>query len=101
MAASDGSGPSGFTLAEEADGSWALRLIGDIDVTNASEIETLLREATAEEPRTLAVDLRVVTFLDSAGVRLLLWAHRWQQRAGNYLKVVVDISGLTALFGVA
>jgi anti-anti-sigma factor len=114
MPSFDDSGPARFTLAEEADadGSLALRLMGDIDVTNASEVETLLRQATAEGPRTLVVDLRLVTFLDTAGVRLLILAHRWQQGAGNYLKVVLtegegtvrrvlELSGLTALFELA
>ena len=89
MASSDDFIRPCFTLIREPDGSLVVRLKGDIDVTNASEIEALLRQATAEEPKTLVADLQAVTFLDTAGVRLLLLAHRWQQGGGNHLKVVL------------
>jgi anti-anti-sigma factor len=36
----------------------------------------------------LLLDLREVTYLDSAGVRMVVQAHRWQAAAGNRLMIV-------------
>ncbi len=45
-------------------------LTGEIDLSNAAELETRVAEA-AGDLAALVVDLTAVTFLDSAGVRLL------------------------------
>ena len=61
-------------------------------------------------PPLLVLDLRAVTFLDSAGVLLLLEAHRRQKAADQRLRLVLNptqgayrvlvISGLTKLVGI-
>jgi anti-sigma B factor antagonist len=45
-------------------------LTGEIDVSNAADLEARLADAAGELPG-LVVDLTAVSFLDSAGVRLL------------------------------
>jgi anti-anti-sigma factor len=72
----------------EAEQKVTLELEGDIDVSTVSEFETRLRQLTKERPKVLVLDLEQVTFLDSAGVRLILQAYRYQQAAGNTLEVV-------------
>jgi anti-sigma B factor antagonist len=109
MTRSDGGAAISHILSTQADGKPSLRLIGDIDVMNITEIEGVLRRLIGEKPTVLVVDLREVTFLDSAGVRLLLQAHRWQQEAGNSLRVVpgggmarrvLEVSGLDRILGI-
>jgi anti-sigma B factor antagonist len=66
-------------------------LTGEIDLSNAAELESQVVEAAGELPG-LVVDLTAVTFLDSAGVRLLdhLVAAR---QPDPQVRVVVSSSG--------
>jgi anti-anti-sigma factor len=75
-------------LEVEPGGRQTVRLRADIDVTNVAGIEAVLRQLTSELTPDLVLNLEEVTFLDTAGVRLLLLADRWQQKAGHTLTVV-------------
>jgi anti-sigma B factor antagonist len=111
MKPSDESGSTPSSLCMGADGCVSLRLAGEIDVTNADQVEASLKEATREGPAELLLDLQAVTFLDTAGLRLILMAHRWQTRAGrafriilaegeNAVRRVLETSGLLGLLGL-
>src|SRR5438309_9485514 len=89
MQPSDNSSVSQPTLSSGCDGCVSLRLAGEIDVANADQVEAALKEATREGPKELLLDLRAVTFLDTAGLRLILLAHRWQKRAGHAFRIVL------------
>jgi anti-anti-sigma factor len=57
-----------------ADGSPpVLRVGGEIDIANVEEFRELLSAALASDP-TLSVDLAGVTFIDAAGLRVILRA---------------------------
>jgi len=49
-------------------------LEGEIDLSTADALSTLLAEVLAERPRRLVVDLAGVSFLDSTGIKCLLIA---------------------------
>ena len=107
---------SDFALTLERCGSETavLRLAGELDLYRAPAIEDALAEAIGpklardrfrkpflgaspaedaqglgEKVRRLAVDLRLVTFIDSATLVLLLGASRRQQAQGGQLRVLV------------
>lgn len=66
-------------------------LTGEVDLSNATELEHCIVEATGALPA-LVVDLTAVSFLDSAGVRLL--DHLVAGSAPDPLvRVVVSASG--------
>ena len=56
-----------FTRLDDAD---LVRLVGEIDLVNAPEIGRRI-DAQMRSARAVVVDLTAVSFLDSAGVRLL------------------------------
>lgn len=59
-------------LAREVrDGDVVLTLAGEVDLANAADVALDLRREVGEVRRALALDLLDVTYLDSAGVRLL------------------------------
>lgn len=109
-------GPSDFALALERDGSETavLVLAGELDLYRAPAIEEALAEAIGSEldsdrchkpllgvppaehaqgldakVRHLTVDLRLVTFIDSTTLALLLAASRRQHAQGGQLLVLV------------
>jgi len=56
----------------ERDGAVMLMLDGEIDLCAAPELEASLRRVGAEHSKPVVVDLDRVSFMDSAGVHVLL-----------------------------
>lgn len=66
-----------FSLATERDGSTVcLRLAGDFDRAAIREVEEAIETARRLPLEQLVFDLSALTFLDVAGLRTLLRAHR-------------------------
>jgi anti-anti-sigma factor len=57
--------------SEERDGHVVVRLTGEIDLANADAVGADVRRAVENRTFALALDLCEVTYVDSAGVRLL------------------------------
>jgi anti-anti-sigma factor len=65
-----------------------VRLRGELDVATAPLAEDALKTAEAREPRLLALDLGLLTFMDSTGLRLVMGADARAREAGRRLVVV-------------
>jgi anti-anti-sigma factor len=60
------------TLARELrGGDVVMTLVGEVDLANVGDVAIDLRHEVGQTARALVLDLREVTYLDSAGVRLL------------------------------
>ena len=81
-----------------------VRVHGEIDLSNAQEVSSAIGMAMGQEARGLVVDLSGLTYLDSAGVALLLrLAERLRARRrqlhlvvprGSPVRRVLDFTGL-------
>ena len=81
-----------------------VRVHGEIDLSNAHEVSAAIGIAMGQEARGLVVDLSDLTYLDSAGVALLLrLAERLRSRRrqmhlvvphGSPVRRVLDFTGL-------
>jgi anti-anti-sigma factor len=81
-----------------------VRVHGEIDLSNAHEVSAAIGTAMGQEARRLVVDLSDITYLDSAGVALLLrLAERLRARRrqlqlvvprGSPVRRVLDFTGL-------
>jgi anti-anti-sigma factor len=100
--------PIESALAE--DGTATLRVLGEIDFSNADEVAQAIRDAViAWTPPTLRVDLRDATFIDSTGLGALIEGYRAASDGGSRFAVtnpsatfhrVLTITGLCELFGL-
>ena len=79
---------------------------GEIDLLTAPQLTAALDELVRTTTRHIAIDLSETTFMDSAGVHVLLQAH---QRVGRHLAVIcapgpvlrtLELLGLTKPLGV-
>ena len=62
---------------------------GDLDHTIAPGLRLRLNETIAEHPRsTVCVDMSAVTFMDSVGLGVLIFAYKRAVQAGSSLTVV-------------
>jgi anti-sigma B factor antagonist len=59
-----------------------LTLVGELDLASAPELERRLQEILAESPRRLLLDLDELTFVDSAGVSVLIRAKKEAEANG-------------------
>ncbi|HEY4457159.1 MAG TPA: STAS domain-containing protein [Pseudonocardiaceae bacterium] len=63
-----------------------LTVAGEIDMTTASALERAVRQSLAQHPATLIIDLTGAQFFSSAGIAVLVLAHR--QSNDTALRVV-------------
>ena len=81
-------GPARVELASERDVVVA-RLIGEVDLSNANQLEHEISRALSNRSRALVLDLTECGYLDSAGIRLIFGLSERLSRRGQGLRLVV------------
>lgn len=76
-------------------GSMHITVTGEIDLANAATIEDQLREAVSHQPTTVSVDLTDLTYLDSAGIRILFTLASRLQALRIVLELIVPLDSPT------
>lgn len=71
------------------DGCLIARIVGEVDLSNALELEETALAAVPYEAVSLVLDLEGVSYFDSAGVRLVLNLSEELTRRGQTLRLVV------------
>jgi anti-anti-sigma factor len=81
-----------FDLTAVRGGNGSLRIVvrGELDLASSERLEAALVEASE---RSILVDLRGLTFMDSTGVRTLLQATADAGREGRELRFLVPVDG--------
>lgn len=82
--------------AARADGNVVLTLAGEVDLANAADLAVDVRREVANTASALVLDLRAVSYLDSAGVRLLFDLTDRLHARGQELVAVVAAGSLLA-----
>jgi anti-sigma B factor antagonist len=84
-----------------------VRLAGELDLYNASEISAALAEPVGDSPERLVIDLTEVTFVDSTALGTLVEANRQLQGTTLVLAApgpdvlrALEVSGLVQHFDV-
>jgi anti-anti-sigma factor len=64
-----------LTLRSQREGDvHTIALSGEMDLSNAGEVERELMQAESTDAPTIVIDLSELTFMDSTGIRLLIAA---------------------------
>jgi anti-anti-sigma factor len=90
MAPSDRTQPFALTVDRDRD-TVVVALNGELDFSEAHTLAAALLAAEREEPRYLVVDLAELTFIDAAGMRVLVEAAR---RANNHSRPLMFVEPL-------
>jgi anti-anti-sigma factor len=86
---------SEIVRTENVDGVLVARLVGEVDLSNISEITTVLTDGLAGEERApgdLVLDLSETSYIDSAGINLVYDMTRRMRRRGRSVRLVVPES---------
>ena len=76
-------------------GSLHIAVSGEIDLANAAAVEDELREAVSQQSTTVSVDLTDLTYLDSAGIRILFTLASRLQALWIVLELIVPLDSPT------
>ena len=80
---------------ETIDGNPAVRLFGEIDISNAALFARALKEAVSNIDHELILDLSHVTYVDSAGIRVMFdLSRRLNNHQQRLVVIVPDGSGV-------
>ena len=77
------------------DGSLRITLSGEIDLANAAAVEDEIRAAVSNQPTTVSVDLTDLTYMDSAGIRILFVLASRLQAQRIVLELIVPLDSPT------
>ena len=91
---------------ERRNGAVVVRLAGELDLYNVSEVSVALAQAAEQAPERLVVDLGEVDFVDSTALGALVEARRGLETRlllaapGPDVRRALEVSGLAAHFDV-
>jgi anti-anti-sigma factor len=74
------------TKMDNEDGVVTIRLVGEVDSRSAHRLNELIIEAAAAQPSRLVLLTEELTYLSSAGLRCLVFAH---QKMGPGVEIVL------------
>jgi anti-anti-sigma factor len=72
----------------------------EIDITNAGVLRAALLQAAAQGNGTLVVDMSQTQFCDSAGLNVLVRAHRRAEAQGSEVLLVISGDAVLRIFAV-
>ena len=77
------------------DGLMHISLSGEIDLANATFVEDEIRSAVAYQPSAVSVDLTDLSYIDSAGIRILYGLASRLQALRVVLELIVPVESPT------
>jgi anti-sigma B factor antagonist len=84
---------SGFEIEScQEGGDYIIRARGELDLACCETFETELKKALQSDTSAVLLDLRELTFIDSAGIRALLIAVGLSEANGRRLRVARETS---------
>src|SRR3712207_2211282 len=94
-------GGGGMRIEQLRPGVMCVEVTGELDLSRAYEFDRDLQSAEAPEVRTIVVDLRGVSFVDSAGFARILAARRRAEQAGRRFAVLRGCRAVERLAAMA
>ena len=78
-----------------------IRLDGELDMANAPLLQTAIENADREDNTMLVLDLQRLQFMDSTGLRIILWARERCQESGRELALTPGSEQVQRLLSVS
>lgn len=72
----------------------------DIDISNASELRAALLAQAEQGHSTFVIDMSRTVFCDTAGLHILVLAHKWARADGGEVRLVVPSLNVLRIFSI-
>ncbi len=94
--------PVRIACSHDAKGVPFIRVVGELDLSNADQLDAAIERATAERPEGIVIDLSGVTFMDSTGLHALFKARKRAdtitlRAPSREARRVIELSGLDSV----
>ena len=86
--------------SHQTDGMVRLALDGEFDLSNAPQVEDVLKEIESQRPSLLVLDLRELTFMDSTGLRVMVSADARARDDSRRLAIVQGPEAVHRVFRI-
>ena len=73
---------------EDFDGTPVVRLLGELDMASADELDAAIRSVEKPDVPRIVVDLRGLEFMDSSGLRAVIAADSRARKEGRELELI-------------
>ena len=90
----------GLKTEQLAPGVVCVALTGELDLTRAYSFDEEMRALEAMDFQRIVLDLRQVSFIDSAGLARIIAARRRAQRASRHLTIVRGPAAVQKVFAL-
>jgi anti-anti-sigma factor len=88
-----------LTIDVEHDGeSVVIRPVGELDISSTQPLDAELRKAVASDASEVILDLGGLTFIDSTGIRLLVFATAHSRQNGDRLRMLHGSEAVERVF---
>jgi anti-sigma B factor antagonist len=78
-----------------------ISLSGELDMASAPLLQAALEKAETDTPRALVLDLRELDFMDSTGLRIILWARERLHDRGQELALTTGSNQVQRLLSIS
>jgi anti-anti-sigma factor len=100
----DGASAS-LTSAVDDEGALAIRVAGELDISNVDNIETAVTMLLGTEPGAVVFDLSGLTFMDSSGLAMLVRAADRSESVtvrnpSRPVKLIIEATGLDEILRI-
>lgn len=82
------------------DGVHTLILTGELDLASGAEVDEAIRCLCASGTRTLVIDMRKLSFIDSTGIKSILEAARLCEEQGHEFRLLPGPGNIQRIFEV-
>lgn len=59
----------------EKENRWDVALSGEVDISNANQLRTALKQMSEEKPSTIEIDIQNLSYIDSTGLGVMIGAY--------------------------
>lgn len=78
-----------------------LAIKGELDAHTARFLDNTLEDLLAQEEPSVVIDLSAMTFISSAGLRTILYAHKQALKSGGEIRLTVPAGPIRRMFEIA
>ena len=78
-----------------------LEVKGEVDAHTVRFLDNTLEDLLAQEEPRVVLDLAGMTFISSAGLRAILYAHKQALKSGGEIRITVPVGPIRRMFEIA
>ena len=89
------------SINNEANGSWDVKVSGEIDLSNAQQFKQELENALAEKRQNICIDFEKLSYIDSTGLGVIIGVYGSIKKDGYKVKILNPRDNVKKLLNIS